>query len=262
MTTPSNGRSVVGFIGLGDQGLPMAEAIAGAGFPVHAWARRPEVWDDPRLSALTRQDSPEALAAAADILAVCVNTDATVLDLAASLLPAMRPGTVFVNHGTGTPANAVAMAELAARHGIAAVDAPVSGGRRGAEARTLTTLAAWRGIRDRAGAAGAPVVLEPRRPSGPGRHRSARETVQQRSDADEHARHQRHLTLAKDTGANPAALVDALRSGSASSRALELLGTMVRPETADHLSEVCVLDMEIFSAAMNGAGVHWRRCDG
>ncbi|MGY5036118.1 NAD(P)-binding domain-containing protein [Streptomyces sp. 900116325] len=79
MTTPSNGRSVVGFIGLGDQGLPMAEAIAGAGFPVHAWARRPEVWDDPRLSALTRQDSPEALAAAADILAVCVNTDATVL---------------------------------------------------------------------------------------------------------------------------------------------------------------------------------------
>ncbi|WP_406323541.1 NAD(P)-dependent oxidoreductase [Streptomyces sp. NBC_01637] len=141
MTTPSNGRSVVGFIGLGDQGLPMAEAIAGAGFPVHAWARRPEVWDDPRLSALTRQDSPEALAAAADILAVCVNTDATVLDLAASLLPAMRPGTVFVNHGTGTPANAVAMAELAARHGIAAVDAPVSGGRQGAEARTLTTLA-------------------------------------------------------------------------------------------------------------------------
>lgn len=141
MTTHSNRRSVVGFIGLGDQGLPMAEAIAGAGFPVHAWARRPEVWDDPRLSALTRQDSPGALAAAADILAVCVNTDATVLDLAASLLPAMRPGTVFVNHGTGTPANAVALAELAARRDIAVVDAPVSGGRQGAEACTLTTFA-------------------------------------------------------------------------------------------------------------------------
>jgi 3-hydroxyisobutyrate dehydrogenase-like beta-hydroxyacid dehydrogenase len=47
MTTPSNGRSVVGFIGLGDQGLPMAEAIAEAGFPVHAWAPRPEVWGRP-----------------------------------------------------------------------------------------------------------------------------------------------------------------------------------------------------------------------
>jgi hypothetical protein len=36
MTTPSHGRSVVGFAGLGDQGPPMAEAIAEAGFPVHA----------------------------------------------------------------------------------------------------------------------------------------------------------------------------------------------------------------------------------
>ncbi|MFJ8007355.1 NAD(P)-binding domain-containing protein [Streptomyces fagopyri] len=48
MTIPSNGRSVVGFIGLGDQGLPMAEAMVEAGFPVHAWAWRSEAWDDPR----------------------------------------------------------------------------------------------------------------------------------------------------------------------------------------------------------------------
>lgn len=31
----------MGFIGLGDQGLPLATAIAEAGFPLHAWARRP-----------------------------------------------------------------------------------------------------------------------------------------------------------------------------------------------------------------------------
>jgi 3-hydroxyisobutyrate dehydrogenase-like beta-hydroxyacid dehydrogenase len=30
----------VGFIGLGAQGLPMAIAIAEAGYPLHAWARR------------------------------------------------------------------------------------------------------------------------------------------------------------------------------------------------------------------------------
>ncbi|WP_107425894.1 MULTISPECIES: NAD(P)-binding domain-containing protein [Streptomyces] len=34
-------RTAVGFIGLGDQGLPMATAIAEAGFPLHTWARRP-----------------------------------------------------------------------------------------------------------------------------------------------------------------------------------------------------------------------------
>ena len=37
----STPRVAVGFIGLGDQGLPMAIAIAEAGFPLHAWARRP-----------------------------------------------------------------------------------------------------------------------------------------------------------------------------------------------------------------------------
>jgi hypothetical protein len=33
--------SSVGFIGLGDQGLPMAVAIAEAGYPLHVWAGRP-----------------------------------------------------------------------------------------------------------------------------------------------------------------------------------------------------------------------------
>ena len=35
------GRPAVGWVGLGDQGLPMATAIARAGFPLHVWARRP-----------------------------------------------------------------------------------------------------------------------------------------------------------------------------------------------------------------------------
>jgi 3-hydroxyisobutyrate dehydrogenase-like beta-hydroxyacid dehydrogenase len=38
-------RPVAGFIGLGDQGLPMAAAIAEAGFPLHARARRPASLD-------------------------------------------------------------------------------------------------------------------------------------------------------------------------------------------------------------------------
>ncbi|MGI8412143.1 MAG: NAD(P)-binding domain-containing protein [Solirubrobacteraceae bacterium] len=32
----------VGFIGLGDQGLAMATAIAEAGYELHVWARRPQ----------------------------------------------------------------------------------------------------------------------------------------------------------------------------------------------------------------------------
>jgi 3-hydroxyisobutyrate dehydrogenase-like beta-hydroxyacid dehydrogenase len=34
-------QPAIGLIGLGDQGLPMATAIAEAGYPLHVWARHP-----------------------------------------------------------------------------------------------------------------------------------------------------------------------------------------------------------------------------
>jgi 3-hydroxyisobutyrate dehydrogenase-like beta-hydroxyacid dehydrogenase len=38
----SEAKPAVGFIGLGDQGAPIAQAIADNGYPLHVWARRPE----------------------------------------------------------------------------------------------------------------------------------------------------------------------------------------------------------------------------
>jgi NAD binding domain of 6-phosphogluconate dehydrogenase len=52
----------VGFIGLGDQGAPMAQAIAGAGFELHAWARRPQSFDGLAGVAFVHQESPQPLA--------------------------------------------------------------------------------------------------------------------------------------------------------------------------------------------------------
>ena len=37
----TNSQSAVGFIGPGEQGLPMATAIAVAGYPLLVWARHP-----------------------------------------------------------------------------------------------------------------------------------------------------------------------------------------------------------------------------
>jgi 3-hydroxyisobutyrate dehydrogenase-like beta-hydroxyacid dehydrogenase len=254
MSAGSDGRPVVGFIGLGDQGLPMAEAIAEAGFSVHGWARRPEVLADPRLGALTPHGTAAGLAAAVDLAAVCVSTDEAVRDLAAVMMPQMRPGAVFVNHGTGTPANAEALAALGARHGIGVIDAPVSGGRPAAEARALTTLA---GGEEAAVRAATPVFET----------FSARVVYLGSAGAGQRAKLFNNallmmnlqaisdiLALAGQAGTDIGALADALRSGSASSRALDLLGTMIRPDTAGHLSEVLELDMDIFAAAMSEAG--------
>jgi 3-hydroxyisobutyrate dehydrogenase-like beta-hydroxyacid dehydrogenase len=254
MTTRGDYRPVVGFIGLGDQGLPMAEAIAGAGFAVQTWARRPEVLDDPRLGALTQQATATGLAAAVDLVAVCISTDDAVLDLAATMLPAMRPGAIFVNHGTGTPANAVALAAIGAQHDVRVIDAPVSGGRPGAEAHTLTTLAGG----EEAAVQEAMPVFETfsarvvhMGPVGSGQRAKLFNNTLLMMNLHAIAD---ILTLASGTGTDTRALVDALRSGSAASRALDLLGTMIRPDTAGHLSDVLLLDMEIFAAAMRDAG--------
>lgn len=52
----------------------------------------------------------------------------------------IRPGPVVVNHGTGTPLHAVRSAGFRAAAGAEFLDAPVSGGRQGAEARTPTSM--------------------------------------------------------------------------------------------------------------------------
>jgi 3-hydroxyisobutyrate dehydrogenase-like beta-hydroxyacid dehydrogenase len=44
------------------------------------------------------------------------------------LLDGIRAGSVVVNHGTGTPRNAVRLTETCARAGVDVLDAPVSAG--------------------------------------------------------------------------------------------------------------------------------------
>lgn len=66
---------MIGWIGLGDQGLPMATAIAEAGYPLHVWARRPASLDALGVVAHVRHDGIADLAAACDIVGLCVSTD-------------------------------------------------------------------------------------------------------------------------------------------------------------------------------------------
>ena len=54
----------VGFIGLGDQGAPMGQAIGDSGFGLHVWARRPQSLEVLARTRHTVHDSPADLAAA------------------------------------------------------------------------------------------------------------------------------------------------------------------------------------------------------
>lgn len=246
----------VGFIGLGDQGLPMAIAIADRGFDLHVWARRPAALAPLATTAHTVHETVASLAAAVDLIALCVRTDEDVLRLAEEdILPNMRRGGIVVNHGTGTPKNASRLAEMCEAAGLHAIDAPVSGGRPAAEARTLTVLA---GGPAPAVAAARPVfdsfasAVVHLGETGTGQMtkllNNALLMLNQAAIAD-------ILELAPNIGLDASNLTAALKLGSADSRALQLMNTMVNPDTVDHLSAVEALDMELFDEAMRDAGV-------
>jgi 3-hydroxyisobutyrate dehydrogenase-like beta-hydroxyacid dehydrogenase len=121
----------VGFIGLGSQGGPMAGRIIDAGFPTTLWARRPSSLEPYADTAATVAESPAELAAASDLVCLCVVGDADVDEVITGeygVLAGLSPGGVIAIHSTVHPNTCHRLAELAAGQGVSVIDAPVSGG--------------------------------------------------------------------------------------------------------------------------------------
>lgn len=120
----------------------MARTIAEGGFTLHVWAFRPQ-----SLNALAgvphvAHGSLAELAGASRAVGLCLRLDSDIDEVLydAGLLEGLEPEAVLVNHGTGLPGFAVELSHHAASRGVLVLDAPVSGGRPGAEARALTTI--------------------------------------------------------------------------------------------------------------------------
>jgi 3-hydroxyisobutyrate dehydrogenase len=120
-----------GFIGLGSQGAPIARRIVDGGFPLTIWARRPASLepfaDTPAAVAAT----PADLAAASDVVGICVLADDDVIDVVLredGVLAGMAPGGVIAIHSTIHPDTCRHLADSADQHGVRVIDAPVSGG--------------------------------------------------------------------------------------------------------------------------------------
>lgn len=121
----------VGFIGLGSQGGPMARRIVEGGYPTTLWARRPEALEAFADTPAEIAETPAELAAASDLVCLCVVGDADVDELtcgANGLLSAMTPGSAIAVHSTVHPNTCTDLAKKAAPQGVSVIDAPVSGG--------------------------------------------------------------------------------------------------------------------------------------
>ncbi|GAB5468044.1 MAG: NAD(P)-dependent oxidoreductase [Rhodospirillales bacterium] len=132
----------IAFLGIGIMGLPMARNLRAAGHAVTVWNRSPEkarplVEDGARLAA-----SPAEAARGAEVLFTMLSDGAAVADLlfdqgAAAALPA---GGLVIDCSSIAPREARAHAIRLAEIGLAALDAPVSGGPSGAEAASLAIM--------------------------------------------------------------------------------------------------------------------------
>ena len=143
----------VGFIGLGDQGAPMAAAIAGE-FHLTVWARNEKSLEALRGSVYEKKESAAAVAAAVDVLCLCLRGDDDIQNLVRDgLLRDTRNLKVVVNHATGDPREAAELARLFSAAGSAFLDAPVSGGTSGSRGPQPYLLRWRRCRRARAGEA-------------------------------------------------------------------------------------------------------------
>ena len=132
--------SRVAFIGLGTMGLPMARNLAAAGYDLVA------VDVDPARAALLGAPvaaTPAEAAETCEVAVLSLPSPAAVEDVVlgdAGVRAGARPGFAVVDMSTGPPALARRLALELGRLGIDSLDAPVSGGPRGAEAGSLTVM--------------------------------------------------------------------------------------------------------------------------
>ena len=131
----------VGFVGLGYMGRPMARKILEAGHALHVFSATAEAVADLVALGAVAAPSVDALAAEVNILCNCRVTPAQSREVfLGSALTRGRSGLVCVDFSTIDPMTSREIAAALEPAGIAYLDAPVSGGPVGAEARTLSVI--------------------------------------------------------------------------------------------------------------------------
>ncbi|MGH7680168.1 MAG: NAD(P)-dependent oxidoreductase [Gemmatimonadaceae bacterium] len=132
----------VAFLGLGSIGRPIARRIAAAGFPLAVWNRTASRATEFASAHQARAAKTAADAASgADVVITCLSTSQDVAVVVRDgLLEALQSGSTFLDCTSGDPATSRQLAGQMSPRNVGFVDAPVSGGVKGAEEGTLTVM--------------------------------------------------------------------------------------------------------------------------
>ncbi|MBY0345581.1 MAG: NAD(P)-dependent oxidoreductase [Neisseriaceae bacterium] len=217
----------VGYIGLGIMGAPCVLNLLKAGFEVGVWARHEAAAANLIQHGATWFESVQSLATEVDILMTNVSDTADVQALLLGehgVVHQHKQGLICVDMSTINPLAAREIAAQLQTHGIAFLDAPVSGGEVGAQNGTLTIMV---GGDTQALARVQPVLLAMGKTithigeSGAGQ---VAKSCNQIGVAVGIAAVAEIMKLAQACGVNPQNVRDALMGGFAQSRVLDVHG--------------------------------------
>lgn len=155
--------AIIGFIGLGNMGLPMAQRLKDAGHEVRCFDTSAAALRRAEQAGLQTRSSPAAAVDGASVVITMLPSGPHVLDvLVAAELP-LHDGALVIDCSTIDVASCAAFHDALGKRGLATLDAPVSGGVAGAAAGTLTfmvggTQAAFERARDLLSAMGKTIV--------------------------------------------------------------------------------------------------------
>lgn len=131
----------IGFIGLGNMGGGMAANLAKAGNDVRAFDLSQDALDKAKAAGCLPVESATAAAEGAEAIVTMLPAGRHVAQVYEdALFGAATPGTLLLDCSTIDVGTAKKVAEAATAKGLAAVDAPVSGGIAAAAAGTLTFM--------------------------------------------------------------------------------------------------------------------------
>ena len=224
----------IGFIGTGIMGKPMVRNLVKAGYQVVVYNRSQSAIDEltAKSDAVTPAGSPEEVARAADTVILMLPDSPDVRDVVFGengVLNGVREGFLLIDMSTITPSTAIEVSTAVATAGGSALDAPVSGGDKGAIAGTLSIMVGGNETDLKRAmplfeALGKTIVHI----GGPGAGQIAK-ACNQVMVAVNYAAVSEALVMAERSGVDPEKVAQVLGGGLANSRVLEMRGaTMIK----------------------------------
>lgn len=222
-------NEMVGFIGLGIMGAPMATHLIRAGYPMVVYNRTPAKVEPLVALGAEASRSCQELAARSSVVISMVSDSPDVECVYLGdkgVLAGARPGTLLMDMSTISPVMAIKVAKAASEKGCPMLDAPVSGGDVGARNATLAIMVG-----------GDPAVFERARPiferlgkpilCGPAGAGQTVKACNQIATALHMLAMAEAFVLGAKAGVDPAIVLKVLSGGYAQSRVMDVRGPKV-----------------------------------